>query len=114
MLKSVRDVRVNRSATILRTPEKLYSFWRDFTNLPRFMKHLESMEVIDRYPARLKMAQESGAEPLNFEVLDVLEALKELTGGRGPDACIDAVGMEAHGTNVVALMDYAKQASRTV
>jgi threonine dehydrogenase-like Zn-dependent dehydrogenase len=68
--------------------------------------------AIDRYAARLKMAQDAGAEALNFEVLDVLEALKEMTGGRGPDACIEAVGMEAHGTSLAALVDYAKQTMR--
>ena len=77
-----------------------------------FMLGAERVIAIDRYPARLKMARDAGAEPLNFEVLDVLETLKELTGGRGPDACIEAVGMEAHGTNMMALLDYAKQSVR--
>jgi len=44
------------------------------------------------------------AEVLNYEEVDVGEALKEMTGGRGPDACIDAVGMEAHGTGPDAFM----------
>jgi len=48
----------------------------------------------------------------HFEDVDVIEKLKEMTGGQGPDACIDAVGMEAHGTNVGALYDRAKQAVR--
>src|SRR4029079_11842323 len=52
------------------------------------------------------------AETLNYAGADVVEALKELTGGRGPDACIDAVGMEAHSTGVDALYDRAKQATR--
>jgi threonine dehydrogenase-like Zn-dependent dehydrogenase len=51
----------------------------------------------------------SGAEALNYAHEDVLRSLKDLTGGRGPDACIDAVGMEAHGTTVGALYDRAKQ-----
>ena len=56
--------------------------------------------AIDRVPYRLETAREkAGAEPLNFEENRVLEALEELTGGRGPDACIDAVGMEADGTD---------------
>ncbi|MEA2598122.1 MAG: hypothetical protein QOF01_4591, partial [Thermomicrobiales bacterium] len=69
--------------------------------------------AIDRFPYRLKMAAENtGAETLNYEEVNVLEALKELTGGRGPDACIDAVGMEAHGHGVEYMYDRAKQATR--
>ena len=45
-------------------------------------------------------AEKCRAETLNYEKIDVVETLKEMTGGRGPDACIDAVGMEAHGTTV--------------
>ncbi|MDC8760826.1 zinc-dependent alcohol dehydrogenase [Janthinobacterium fluminis] len=68
---------------------------------------------IDRYPERLRMAREkSGAETLNFDDLDVLDALKEMTGGRGPDACIDAVGMEAHGAGIAYAYDRLKQAVR--
>ena len=52
--------------------------------------------AIDRFPERLRMAQSIGAHALNYEEVDIPEALKELTGGRGPDSCIDAVGMEAH------------------
>ena len=72
----------------------------------------ERVIAIDRYPERLDMARQGGAEMLNYEDADVLEALKELTGGRGPDACIDAVGMEAHGTGLDAMYDRAKQAVR--
>ena len=70
--------------------------------------------AIDRFPERLRMAQEqSGAEIVNYaEVDDVFDTLQEMTGGRGPDACIDAVGMEAHGTGVAALYDRAKQVVR--
>lgn len=69
---------------------------------------------LDRVPARLEMARTHGkAEVLHFDDIDVVEKLKELTGGRGPDACIDAVGMEAHGTSSVdALYDRAKHAVR--
>jgi threonine dehydrogenase-like Zn-dependent dehydrogenase len=59
----------------------------------------EQVIAIDRFPYRLQMALEkAGATAvLNYEERpDVVEALKEMTGGRGPDACIDAVGMEAH------------------
>jgi threonine dehydrogenase-like Zn-dependent dehydrogenase len=58
----------------------------------------ERVIAIDRFPERLRMARErGGAETLNYEEVDVDDALKEMTGGRGPDGCIDAVGMEAHG-----------------
>jgi threonine dehydrogenase-like Zn-dependent dehydrogenase len=71
----------------------------------------ERVIAIDRVRERLHMAQEhGGAQTLNYDEVDVLEALKELTGGRGPDACIDAVGLEAHGTSVSALYDRAKTA----
>ena len=60
------------------------------------------------------MAEEkAGAVPLNFEETSVLEELREMTGGRGPDHCIEAVGMEAHGNvAVVNAYDKAKQLSR--
>lgn len=65
---------------------------------------------IDRFDYRLRMAREKcGAETIDYEKIDVLEALKELTGGRGPDACIDAVGTEAHGTSPLYTSDRIKQ-----
>lgn len=67
--------------------------------------------AIDRFGPRLTMAQRAGAEVINYEECDDLdEELKSRTGGRGPDVCIDAVGMEAHGTTAVAKLDRAKQA----
>jgi threonine dehydrogenase-like Zn-dependent dehydrogenase len=69
--------------------------------------------AIDRFEPRLRMAREQGgAETLNYEETNIFEALKELTGGRGPDACIDAVGMEAHGPGPLKAYDYAKQTLR--
>jgi threonine dehydrogenase-like Zn-dependent dehydrogenase len=65
--------------------------------------------AIDRFQDRLDAATKWGAETVNYEHADVLEWLREVTGGRGPDACIDAVGMEAHGTSVAAFYDRAKQ-----
>jgi threonine dehydrogenase-like Zn-dependent dehydrogenase len=66
---------------------------------------------IDSVPERLRLAREhSGAETINFEEENVQERLKSLTGGRGPDACIDAVGMEAHGHAVEYAYDRGKQA----
>lgn len=67
--------------------------------------------AIDNIPDRLRMAEQaSGAIAINHDDVDVPEALVELTGGRGPDACIDAVGMESHGTHLLTdLYDRAKQ-----
>ena len=62
-----------------------------------FLLGAERVIAIDRFPYRLRMAREKcGAETINYEEANVLETLREMTGGRGPDACIDAVGMEAH------------------
>ncbi|PTY05101.1 glutathione-dependent formaldehyde dehydrogenase [Opitutaceae bacterium EW11] len=54
--------------------------------------------AIDREPERLRMAESAGAITVNDEEGDVSERVRWLTGGRGPDAAIDAVGMEAHGS----------------
>jgi threonine dehydrogenase-like Zn-dependent dehydrogenase len=71
----------------------------------------ERVIAIDRFPYRLRMAREqSGAQTINYEEVDVHDALREMTGGRGPDACIDAVGMEAHAPGVVGAYERAKQA----
>ncbi|MBV9081356.1 MAG: glutathione-dependent formaldehyde dehydrogenase [Acidobacteriaceae bacterium] len=76
-----------------------------------FLLGAERVIAIDRFPPRLRMAREkAGAETLNYEEVDVRDALKEMTGGRGPDACIDAVGMEAHAPGVFGAYDRAKQA----
>jgi len=76
-----------------------------------FLLGAERVIGIDRFPERLRMAREKvGAETLNYEEVSILEALKELTGGRGPDACIDAVGMEAHTPGLIGAYDRAKQA----
>ncbi|MDF3070603.1 MAG: Alcohol dehydrogenase GroES domain protein, partial [Polyangiaceae bacterium] len=74
----------------------------------------ERVIAIDRFPERLAMARERvGAETINYAQVDsVVDQLKEMTGGRGPDACIDAVGMEAHGTGVEYAYDRVKQAVR--
>ena len=74
----------------------------------------ERVIAIDRFPYRLEMARDkAGAETINYEETDVPEALKEMTGGRGPDACIDAVGMEAHHSSApLHAYDRVKQAAR--
>lgn len=72
----------------------------------------ERVIAIDQVPFRLQMAQdEGGAETVNFAEESILEILKEMTGGRGPDACIDAVGLEAHGHGLEFAYDRAKQAT---
>lgn len=78
-----------------------------------YMLGAERVIAIDRIPERLQMAKDvCKAEVINYEEIDAGEALKEMTGGRGPDACLDAVGMEAHGTGPDALYDKVKQAVR--
>ncbi len=79
-----------------------------------FLLGAERVVAIDRVPERLEKARKaSGAEILNFEQDSVLSTLKEMTGGRGPDVVIDAVGLEAHGVTAVDhFYDKAKQSLR--
>jgi threonine dehydrogenase-like Zn-dependent dehydrogenase len=72
----------------------------------------ERVIAIDRFPERLRMARERAkAETIiNYEEEDVYDRLMEMTGGRGPDACIDAVGLEAHAPGFLHAYDRAKQA----
>ena len=66
--------------------------------------------AIDRIPERLDMARAHGdAEVIDYEEDDVYDRLMEMTGGRGPDRCIDAVGTDAHGTGAMATADRVKQ-----
>jgi threonine dehydrogenase-like Zn-dependent dehydrogenase len=82
-----------------------------FTIKSAYLLGAERVIAIDRFPYRLRLAREaSGAETLNYEQVDIDEALRELTGGRGPDACIDAVGMEAHVPGPLYTYDRMKQA----
>jgi threonine dehydrogenase-like Zn-dependent dehydrogenase len=77
-----------------------------------FLLGAERVIAIDRFPERLRMAANGGAEIINYmEVDDVLDLLRDMTGGRGPDACIDAVGLEAHGHTAGALYDKVKAAT---
>ena len=77
-----------------------------------FLLGAERVIGIDRFAARLALARDKvKAETINYEEQNVYEALMEMTGGRGPDACIDAVGLEAHGGHgVVYAYDRMKQA----
>jgi threonine dehydrogenase-like Zn-dependent dehydrogenase len=70
----------------------------------------ERVIAIDHHPHRLELAKSLGAEIINYEEVKVREALVEMTGGIGPDACIDAVGMESHGFAIDNLLDHAKAA----
>ncbi|WP_437485189.1 zinc-dependent alcohol dehydrogenase [Sorangium sp. So ce1014] len=81
--------------------------------LSAYLLGAERVIAIDRLPDRLRLASERGrAEVLNCDEVDVREALRDMTGGRGPDACIDAVGMEAHGRGLEYAYDRVKQAMR--
>jgi len=73
----------------------------------------ERVIAIDRFPYRLAVARErAGAtDTLNYEEIDLYDALKDMTGGRGPDACIDAVGLEAHLPGALGAYDRIKQAT---
>ncbi|HEY8598045.1 MAG TPA: zinc-dependent alcohol dehydrogenase [Thermomicrobiales bacterium] len=79
-----------------------------------YLMGAERVIAIDRLPERLQMARDHAkAETLDYTQVDnVTEALKEMTGGRGPDACIDAVGMEGHGTGIDYAYDRVKQTLR--
>ncbi|HEX6057638.1 MAG TPA: zinc-dependent alcohol dehydrogenase, partial [Gemmatimonadaceae bacterium] len=67
--------------------------------------------AIDRFPERLRLAARAGAETVNYEEQeDLVEWLKEATGGLGPDRCIDAVGLDAHGHSIDFFLDRGKQA----
>jgi threonine dehydrogenase-like Zn-dependent dehydrogenase len=68
----------------------------------------ERVFAIDNVPERLRMALLAGAHTIDFDADNVFERLRVETGGRGPDACIDAVGLEAHGATFDAYIDHAK------
>jgi threonine dehydrogenase-like Zn-dependent dehydrogenase len=72
----------------------------------------EKVIAIDRFDYRLQMARDraGASDTIDYEKMDVRDTLLELTGGRGPDKCIDAVGMEAHGHPGIYAYDRAKQA----
>jgi threonine dehydrogenase-like Zn-dependent dehydrogenase len=75
-----------------------------------FLLGAERVIAIDRVPERLQMAEEGGAETINYEEENVYEKLMDMTGGRGPDSCIDDVGMEAHAPAPIFAYDRIKQA----
>jgi threonine dehydrogenase-like Zn-dependent dehydrogenase len=73
-----------------------------------FLQGAQRVIAIDHYPHRLELAKLLGAEILDYEEVKVREALVEMTGGIGPDACIDAVGMESHGMAIDNVVDQVK------
>jgi threonine dehydrogenase-like Zn-dependent dehydrogenase len=101
-------------------PRKVIAVWGagpvgQFAIASARMLGAERVIAIDRFPYRLDLAvQKAGAtDVINYETVpSVQEALMDLTAGRGPDACIDAVGLEAHGTGVEYAYDKVKQSLR--
>lgn len=84
-----------------------------FAILSAHMLGADHVIAVDRVPERLMMAaRNSKVETINYEQQDVVSTLNDMTGGRGPDACIEAVGMEAHGTGLDALYDKVEQTLR--
>jgi threonine dehydrogenase-like Zn-dependent dehydrogenase len=76
-----------------------------------YMLGAEKVIAIDRFPYRLRIAHDRAkAEVINYEEVDIYEALREMTGGRGPDHCIDAVGMEGHSPGPMYAYDKVKTA----
>jgi threonine dehydrogenase-like Zn-dependent dehydrogenase len=84
-----------------------------FSIASAYLLGAERVIAIDRFKYRLDMAKEraGASDTINYEELNVQDALLELTGGRGPDKCIDAVGMEAHGHGITYAYDRVKQAT---
>lgn len=77
-----------------------------------FLLGAERVLCIDRFPERLALAQEAGAEAINYEETPVQDEIRARTHGMGADACIDAVGLEAHGVSPDAIYDKAMQVMR--
>jgi threonine dehydrogenase-like Zn-dependent dehydrogenase len=98
-------------------PEDTVAIWGagpvgQFTIRAAVLLGARQVIAIDRVPERLSMAQAGGAIPINFEDESVIERLQELTRGKGPDKCIDAVGLESHVSlkHPDSIYDRAKQA----
>ncbi len=77
-----------------------------------FMLGAEKVIAIDRFPERLALAKQAGAITINYSEIDddVEQQLRDLTGGNGPDSCIDAVGIEAHADTLPGIYDRVEQA----
>jgi len=101
------------------TPRKVVAVWGagpvgQFAIASARMLGAERVIAIDRFPYRLKLALEkAGAtDVINYEIQNTQEVLRDLTGGRGPDACIDCVGLEAHGFGAQFAYDKIKQSTK--
>jgi threonine dehydrogenase-like Zn-dependent dehydrogenase len=101
------------------TPKKVVAVWGagpvgQFAIASARMLGAERIIAIDRFPYRLQMAiDKAGAtDVINYEESNVQEVLRDLTAGRGPDACIDAVGLEAHGHGLHYMHDNLKQKAK--
>jgi threonine dehydrogenase-like Zn-dependent dehydrogenase len=101
------------------TPRKVIAVWGagpvgQFAIASARMLGAERVIAIDRFPYRLKLAMtNAGAtDVINYEEQSVQEVLRDLTAGRGPDACIDCVGLEAHGDGLQYTYDKLKQTAR--
>jgi threonine dehydrogenase-like Zn-dependent dehydrogenase len=101
------------------TPRKVVAVWGagpvgQFAIASARLLGAERIIAIDRFPYRLQLAlDKAGAtDVINYEEHDVQEVLRDLTAGRGPDACIDCVGLEAHGTGAQFAYDKFKQTTR--
>jgi threonine dehydrogenase-like Zn-dependent dehydrogenase len=77
-----------------------------------FLQGAERVIAIDHVPERLAMAEAAGARVINFDKEKVHDVLMEMTRGHGPEACIDAVGMEAHEGTFIGMYDKVKQIMR--
>lgn len=73
-----------------------------------FVMGAERVIAIDHFPHRLELARRFGAEAIDFEETEVYEALQDMTGGIGPDATVDCVGLEAHGAFADNILDQIK------
>ncbi len=106
------------AADMLVKPGDVVSVWGagavgQLCALSAWLKGAARVIIIDEHPYRLNLAAaHTGAEVINFREADVLETLKDMTAGRGPDVCIDAVGMEANSTGIEDVYDKARQAVR--
>ena len=83
-----------------------------FSIASAYMLGAEKVIAIDRFPERLKLAREyCGATAIDYseDGMSIVEALRDITGGMGPDGCIDAVGMEAHSSTVAGVYDTVKE-----
>jgi threonine dehydrogenase-like Zn-dependent dehydrogenase len=83
-----------------------------FTIQSLFLQGAHRVIAIDHYPHRLELAKSMGAEIINYHDVKVREALTEMTGGIGPDAVVDAVGMESHGFTIDNILDAVKTTTK--